>query len=35
MPVQKELGWLPPYGMQAGLALTVQWYRQHKPETKS
>lgn len=34
-PVQKELGWLPPYGMQAGLALTVQWYRQHKPETKS
>lgn len=26
-PLQEELGWRPPYTMQAGLAETVQWYR--------
>lgn len=35
MPVQDELGWLPPYSMRAGLALTAQWYRQHKLGTRS
>ncbi len=34
-PVQNELGWLPPYNMRAGIALTAQWYRQHKLETRS
>lgn len=31
-PVQEELGWLPPYSMRAGMALTAQWYRQYKSE---
>lgn len=26
--VRAELGWQPPYSMQAGLAATAQWYRQ-------
>lgn len=34
-PVQEKLDWLPPYSMRAGLALTAQWYRQHKSETIS
>lgn len=29
-PIQRELGWKPPYSMQAGLAATVEWYRQRK-----
>ena len=27
-PIQKELGWIPPYSMEAGLAETAEWYRQ-------
>ncbi len=29
-PIQRELGWTPPCSMQAGLAATVEWYRQRK-----
>jgi nucleoside-diphosphate-sugar epimerase len=31
-PIQKELGWIPPYSMEAGLAATAEWYRQRKSE---
>jgi nucleoside-diphosphate-sugar epimerase len=27
-PIQKELGWTPPYSMQAGLYATAEWYQQ-------
>lgn len=27
-PIQKELGWTPPYSMEAGLSATAEWYRQ-------
>jgi nucleoside-diphosphate-sugar epimerase len=26
-PIQKDLGWIPPYSMEAGLAATAEWYR--------
>jgi len=26
MPIREELGWSPPYTMQAGLAATAEWY---------
>jgi nucleoside-diphosphate-sugar epimerase len=26
-PIQKELGWTPPYSMEAGLSATAEWYR--------
>lgn len=26
--IQKELGWVPPYSMEMGLAATAEWYRQ-------
>lgn len=27
-PMREELGWMPPYTMQAGLAATAQWFRE-------
>ena len=29
-PLREELGWAPPYTMQAGLEATAQWYRKTK-----
>lgn len=29
-PLREELGWTPPYSMQAGLEATAQWYRKTK-----
>ncbi len=29
-PIQQDLGWTPPYSMQAGLTATAQWYRKTK-----
>lgn len=29
-PLREELGWTPPYTMQAGLEVTAQWYRKTK-----
>ena len=26
-PIKKELGWTPPYSMEAGLSATAEWYR--------
>jgi len=28
--LREELGWTPPYTMQAGLEATAQWYRKTK-----
>lgn len=32
-PLRKELGWRPPYAMQAGLEATAQWYHKTKAGT--
>lgn len=32
-PLREELGWTPPYTMQAGLESTVQWFRKTKAST--
>ena len=29
-PIREDLGWKPPYTMQAGLEATAQWYRKTK-----
>jgi len=30
-PILDDLNWTPPYSMQSGLALTVEWYRMYGP----